>query len=136
MLSAVATTSRSSVTHQRRDRGECQYPPRLRCLVHFVCPDALTNPELDSAQQALLDRYQSAFEKVDIVGLTALLPEDAIWESPPSRLVRRPRQRRQLIDHPATASSLPKSTPNPLRHVRPPASSTPTPPTLTPIPLT
>jgi RNA polymerase sigma-70 factor (ECF subfamily) len=38
---------------------------------------------LDDEQQALLDRYVSAFERYDMNALTALLREDAEWSMPP-----------------------------------------------------
>jgi RNA polymerase sigma-70 factor (ECF subfamily) len=37
----------------------------------------------DAATRALLDRYANAFERADIVTLTRLLSQDAIWEMPP-----------------------------------------------------
>jgi RNA polymerase sigma-70 factor (ECF subfamily) len=44
-----------------------------------------TAPEapLDDDQQALLDRYVSAFERYDMDALTSLLREDAQWSMPP-----------------------------------------------------
>jgi RNA polymerase sigma-70 factor, ECF subfamily len=43
-------------------------------------------PEVDDAQQALLDRYVDAFERYDIDSLVALLHEDATMSMPPYAL--------------------------------------------------
>ncbi|HEV7809118.1 MAG TPA: sigma-70 family RNA polymerase sigma factor, partial [Candidatus Limnocylindrales bacterium] len=48
--------------------------------------EGTTVSELSEEQQALLDRYVSAFERYDMDALTSLLREDAEWSMPPYQL--------------------------------------------------
>lgn len=45
-----------------------------------------TSQPMDDEQRALLARYVDAFERYDMVSLTALLHEDATWSMPPYEL--------------------------------------------------
>lgn len=56
---------------------------RARAQLARLTPDDSLPEPSDPMRQDLLDRYVSAFEKVDIAGLTRLLAEDAVWEMPP-----------------------------------------------------
>ncbi|MEW9529065.1 sigma-70 family RNA polymerase sigma factor [Microbispora sp. NPDC049125] len=45
--------------------------------------DEITEPA-EPEQRDLLDRYADAFERADMVALTRLLTEDAVWQMPPN----------------------------------------------------